>query len=81
MGKNKMLFNPTENTRILFYFIFFYSTLKSVYTLKWIKNNCPSATFILNMDDDVYINMPLLAEYLTRSEIRNRTDLMAGLML
>lgn len=32
-------------------------TLKSIMLLKWVKFNCPTARYIMKVDDDVYLNV------------------------
>ncbi|XP_065221463.1 beta-1,3-galactosyltransferase 1-like isoform X2 [Planococcus citri] len=38
-------------------------TIKSVFMLKWVKNNCMQARFLMKADDDSYINIKNLFEY------------------
>lgn len=59
-------------------FILFNRTLKSVMMLKWVKTYCPQVTFLLKTDDDMYVNIPALVEYLNKKEIRERKDLVTG---
>ncbi|XP_069181535.1 beta-1,3-galactosyltransferase 1 isoform X2 [Procambarus clarkii] len=39
-------------------------TLKTVFILKWVHNNCPGAKFIMKVDDDIFVNVPNLHNYL-----------------
>lgn len=39
-------------------------TYKHVSVLKWFVYNCPNARFLLKTDDDVFVNTPLLYDYL-----------------
>jgi hypothetical protein len=39
-------------------------TYKHVMALKWFVYNCPNAPFLLKTDDDVFVNTPLLLNYL-----------------
>lgn len=39
-------------------------TYKHVSGLKWFVYNCPNARFLLKTDDDVFVNTPLLYDYL-----------------
>lgn len=32
--------------------------------LKWVKNNCDSAAYVMKTDDDVYLNIPELIKFL-----------------
>ncbi|KAK4299274.1 hypothetical protein Pmani_028448 [Petrolisthes manimaculis] len=40
-------------------------TLKTVFMLKWIRQNCPSAQFIMKTDDDIFVNVPNVVRTLT----------------
>jgi hypothetical protein len=44
--------------------------------LKWVKNYCPHATFVLKTDDDMFVNIGKLTDYL--SDFENRKDLIVG---
>lgn len=46
--------------------------------LKWVKTYCPQVTFLLKTDDDMYVNIPALVEYLSKQEISQRNDLITG---
>lgn len=46
--------------------------------LKWVKTYCPQVTFLLKTDDDMFVNVPALADFLNKQEIRQRKDLIAG---
>lgn len=35
-------------------------TLKTVFMLKWIRQNCPSVQFVMKTDDDIFVNVPNL---------------------
>lgn len=39
-------------------------TLKSVFMLKWVQNNCPGVKFIMKVDDDIFVNVPNLHHFL-----------------
>jgi len=41
-------------------------TLKSVAMLEWVDNYCNQAKFILKTDDDMFINIPKLLNFLTK---------------
>lgn len=53
-------------------------TLKSVMMLKWVKTYCPQVTFVLKTDDDMFINVRTLTEYLSQSDVQARKDLIVG---
>uniref|UniRef100_A0A1B6EB26 Hexosyltransferase n=1 Tax=Clastoptera arizonana TaxID=38151 RepID=A0A1B6EB26_9HEMI len=40
-------------------------TYKHVMALKWVTYHCPGAKYILKADDDVFVNTPLLKDFLT----------------
>ncbi|XP_063409533.1 beta-1,3-galactosyltransferase 5-like [Mytilus trossulus] len=40
-------------------------TYKLVFSLFWVNNFCNNAKFVIKMDDDITINIPLLVPYLT----------------
>ncbi|XP_063229063.1 lactosylceramide 1,3-N-acetyl-beta-D-glucosaminyltransferase-like [Bacillus rossius redtenbacheri] len=50
-------------------------TLKTVAMAEWVSLRCPGARFFLKTDDDVFINVPRLLEFLRRPEVStaNRT--------
>ncbi|CAG5124667.1 unnamed protein product [Candidula unifasciata] len=39
-------------------------TLKLVSAFKWVKDNCPCVTFVLKVDFDTFVNVPLLVDFL-----------------
>lgn len=41
-------------------------TYKHVMALKWTTYHCPSAKYILKLDDDVFVHIPAMLEFLTR---------------
>lgn len=40
-------------------------TYKHVMALKWVTYHCPSAKYILKLDDDVFVHMPAMLDFLT----------------
>ncbi|ENN70802.1 hypothetical protein YQE_12467, partial [Dendroctonus ponderosae] len=48
-------------------------TYKSVMALNYAVNNCPQAKFIMKCDDDVFVNMSLLKEFLKAHTHANST--------
>lgn len=46
--------------------------------LKWVKTYCPQVTFVLKTDDDMFINVRTLTEYLSQSDVQVRKDLIVG---
>lgn len=47
-------------------------TYKHVAALKWFIYNCPDAQFLLKTDDDVFVNTPLMYDYLENPSELNR---------
>ncbi|XP_076228433.1 lactosylceramide 1,3-N-acetyl-beta-D-glucosaminyltransferase isoform X3 [Nomia melanderi] len=41
-------------------------TYKHVMALKWATYHCPSAKYILKLDDDVFVHIPAMLDFLTR---------------
>lgn len=41
-------------------------TYKHVSGLKWVTYHCPSAKYVLKIDDDVFVNTPFLKDFLSR---------------
>ena len=35
-------------------------TLKSISMIRWVSQNCPNARYVAKIDDDTYVNIPLL---------------------
>lgn len=52
-------------------------TVKTLRMLKWVLHNCPSAKYIVKMDDDVFLNVPYLMSYLVHQSPQN-SQLIAG---
>lgn len=44
-------------------------TLKTVFMLKWVHQNCPKAQYVMKVDDDVFLNVPHL-----QYDLFNKTD-------
>ena len=61
-----------------FYDSYLNLTLKSVMLLKWVTTYCPEVNFVLKTDDDMYVNVPVLIEYLSTAELVHRKDLIVG---
>ncbi len=49
--------------------------------LKWVKTHCPQVTFVLKTDDDMFVNIPALVDFLLKPEVHHRTDLIVGSLL
>ena len=49
--------------------------------LKWIKTYCPKVTFVMKTDDDMFVNVGILIDYLSKPEVRDRKDLIVGFLL
>lgn len=54
-------------------------TIKSIMMLKWIKNNCPKAQFIMKIDDDVYLNLPKLISFVKSDRVKSNDFLIGKL--
>ena len=39
-------------------------TLKSVFAVKWAAHFCPGASYFLKTDDDMFVNLPQMRQYL-----------------
>lgn len=48
-------------------------TLKTVSSLEWVDANCPNATFFLKTDDDMFINIPRLLQFIEKHHNDKRT--------
>lgn len=46
--------------------------------LKWVKTYCPQVAFVLKTDDDMYVNIGALVDYLSRPEVLHRKDMIVG---
>ncbi|XP_060074615.1 beta-1,3-galactosyltransferase 1-like [Ylistrum balloti] len=46
-------------------------TLKSIFILKWTSKFCVNTSYVLKADDDMFINVPYLINYLNSTEKRN----------
>ena len=53
-------------------------TLKSVFLLKWVTTYCPVASFVLKTDDDMFVNIANLVQYLSSPGQVQRRDLIVG---
>lgn len=49
--------------------------------LKWVKTHCPLTTFVLKTDDDMFVNVGILVDYLSQPQMRYRKDLIVGALL
>ncbi len=45
-------------------------TLKTMSTLEWVDTYCNQSQFILKTDDDMFINMPNLINFISKIEVR-----------
>lgn len=48
-------------------------TLKTISMLEWVDDNCPKASFILKTDDDMFINVPKLLQFVEKKQSDKRT--------
>ncbi|XP_018327137.1 beta-1,3-galactosyltransferase 5-like [Agrilus planipennis] len=48
-------------------------TLKTVFMLEWLSINCPNTAFVLKTDEDMFINVPKLLDYLSTKDPKERT--------
>lgn len=48
-------------------------TLKSIFMLKWINSNCMNVPFVMKVDDDTYVNVLNLYNYLSLIIIRSES--------
>ncbi|XP_037083948.1 lactosylceramide 1,3-N-acetyl-beta-D-glucosaminyltransferase-like [Pollicipes pollicipes] len=60
-------------------------TIKTVFMLKWLTHRCPSVPFVLKADDDMWVDMPALLQYLRDCRLpggacADDAALMAGLL-
>ncbi|XP_033747155.1 beta-1,3-galactosyltransferase 1-like [Pecten maximus] len=46
-------------------------TLKSIFMLKWTSKFCVKTSYLLKVDDDMFVNVPYLIDYLNATQIRN----------
>ncbi|NWH55678.1 B3GT4 galactosyltransferase, partial [Fregata magnificens] len=51
-------------------------TRKTLLALRWAAARCPAAPFLLKADDDVFVNLPALTNYL--ASLRNPRRLYLG---
>ncbi|CAG5120304.1 unnamed protein product [Candidula unifasciata] len=68
--------HKTYNDTVMGYFIddYYNLTLKGVMGLRWVKDHCPNAAFVLKIDDDVVINMFTLVHlFLPQMKTQKRT--------
>lgn len=56
-------------------------TYKHTMGLKWAKDNCPNAKFVIKMDDDTVINVERLPTLLESLKVSENKDLIAGYVL
>ncbi|XP_031336998.1 beta-1,3-galactosyltransferase 1-like [Photinus pyralis] len=46
--------------------------LKSVTMLRWVRDHCPSAKYLLKSDDDVFVNIPRLLKFIKKLNPKKR---------
>lgn len=54
-------------------------TLKSVMLLKWVINNCVNLTYLMKVDDDMFVNIPALLKSL-KQRPKSENTLMGSLI-
>ncbi|KAL3289390.1 hypothetical protein HHI36_022820 [Cryptolaemus montrouzieri] len=47
-------------------------TLKTISMLEWVENFCPKATFVLKTDDDMFINVSKLLDFISKRTYEQR---------
>lgn len=52
-------------------------TYKHTMALKWFTENCPNVKYLLKIDDDVFVNVPAVYEYLVNN--KNDTNFILGI--
>ena len=45
-------------------------TYKAIAALKWISLYCPNSTYVIKSDDDIFIDMPKLIDYMNGSDVK-----------
>lgn len=56
-------------------------TLKTIAMLKWAVDRCPKAKFLLKLDDDVSVNIPVLQNIFNNWQQTNVENLWAGIRM
>ncbi|KAJ8884535.1 hypothetical protein PR048_016392 [Dryococelus australis] len=46
-------------------------TLKTISMCEWIDRFCPRAKFVLKADDDIFLNVPLLLDFIRQPEVKS----------
>ncbi|XP_066961514.1 beta-1,3-galactosyltransferase 1-like isoform X1 [Macrobrachium rosenbergii] len=55
-------------------------TLKSVFMLKWVHQNCPNVNFVMKVDDDIFVNVLNLEQALMNKTVA-KTPLLLGSLI
>jgi len=53
-------------------------TVKTIRMLKWVEHNCPDVLYTIKIDDDVFINVPVILKLLKSYDMTSGQDLIAG---
>ncbi|XP_063215766.1 beta-1,3-galactosyltransferase 5-like [Bacillus rossius redtenbacheri] len=55
-------------------------TLKTISMCEWARRSCPRARFVLKADDDVFLNVPLLVDFVRQKEVSSASRSVYGMV-